>query len=708
VLGDFGGATFSYNGITSTFVKRDGTFHVSTDGPDGKLHDYRIEYTFGVHPLQQYLVALRGGRYQALGIAWDSRPRSRGGQRWFHLYPDENIAHDDELHWTGPSQNWNFMCADCHSTHLQKNYDPHADRFRTTWAALNVSCEACHGPGSAHVRAAEPRAHAGRSPEGTGRGLQDLQAPPDLLVRLEDASGGDWRFEPGAATASPTRSRAGEGDLQVEICARCHARRTRFSDDDWPGRPLLDSYLPALLEEGLYYADGQIQDEVYEYGSFRQSRMYQAGVVCSDCHEPHGLGLRAPGDQVCRRCHAPAVFAAPGHHFHRADSAGASCIGCHMPARTYMLVDPRLDHSIRVPRPDLSVELGTPSACNQCHIEKGPMWAADAAAKWWPGRRSQPHYGQALQAGRLGAPGAEEALIRLATDGSRPAVVRATAVALLGGYPSSATLQALHGAARDADAQIRHAAAGAMGAFPLARRLDLAKPMLGDPVRLVRIEAARAIADASRSALSETEQRALARGIEGYVAAQQTNSDRAFARVNLGNLRLQLGDMAAAEAEYRSAMRLEPRSPAGYVNLADLYRAQGREEDCRSVLQAALQAVPRSAEVHHAYGLFLVRQGQRAQAIEAFARAVRLQPRNARFAYVYAVALHDAGESASAVAVLEDARRRRPYDRDLLYALATIHRDRGAGETALRYARELAALAPHDASIRQLVEALER
>src|SRR6185436_19298303 len=155
VLGNFASAKFMYAAITSTFSRRDGKFFVNTDGPDGKLGNFEIKYTFGVRPLQQYLIELPGGRMQALGIAWDSRPKAQGGQRWFHLYPGQNLKAGDPLHWTGVQQNWNFQCAECHSTDLRKNFDATTGIFHTTWAEVNVACEACHGPGSNHVAWAE-------------------------------------------------------------------------------------------------------------------------------------------------------------------------------------------------------------------------------------------------------------------------------------------------------------------------------------------------------------------------------------------------------------------------------------------------------------------------------------------------------------------------------------------------------------------------
>ena len=179
VLGDFSGTRFDHMGVRSEFFRRDGKFIVRTDGPDGQLADFEVRHTFGVYPLQQYLLELPGGRLQALSIAWDARPREAGGQRWFHLYPDERIDHRDELHWTGRQQNWNFMCADCHSTNLQKNYDAASNSYATSWSEISVGCESCHGPGSEHVRLAG-----------------DGQGPAGLTVALDERRGATWTIDP--------------------------------------------------------------------------------------------------------------------------------------------------------------------------------------------------------------------------------------------------------------------------------------------------------------------------------------------------------------------------------------------------------------------------------------------------------------------------------------------------------------------------------
>lgn len=374
VLGNFQDTAFDHAGVRSRFFRRNGKFFVETEGADGNPAAFEVKYTFGVDPLQRYLVEFPDGRLQVLSIAWDSRPIGQGGQRWFNLYPNERIGHGDRLHWTRLDQNWNFMCAECHSMGVKKNYDAAADRFATTWAEISVGCEACHGQGSRHVAWAR----------GLGSfwsmGKADL---PDkgLLAGFSERRNTSWL--PDARTGNATRSSPPPAlRTEVEACGRCHGRRGQLSEDWVPGRTLTDTHAVLPLARGLYQADGQMLDEVYNYGSFKQSKMFAAGVTCSDCHEPHSTKLRAGAEGVCGQCHAPEKYAAATHHHHEGADAKPSCVSCHMPARSYMVVDRRHDHSFRIPRPDLSQKHGTPNACNDCHTDKASEWAASAIDRW--------------------------------------------------------------------------------------------------------------------------------------------------------------------------------------------------------------------------------------------------------------------------------------------------------------------------------------
>jgi predicted CXXCH cytochrome family protein len=696
VSGDFNGARFTYGGVTSTFFRRDGKFVVRTDGPDGKLADYDIKYTFGTEPLQQYLIEFPDGRLQALGIAWDTRARAQGGQRWFHLYPGRNVTHQDELHWTRPSQNWNYMCAECHSTAVRKNYDPKTRRFATTYAEVNVACEACHGPGSAHVAWARREGDWQRLDGGT----------KGLAVALDERRGVTWTIsaKTGNAQRAPTRQTTRE----VETCGRCHARRGQFSEDYVPGRPLGDTHRVALLEDRLYYPDGQIQDEVYEYGSFLQSEMFHQGVTCSDCHDPHTLKLRGSGGPVCLGCHTEQKYATPSHHFHPVGSRGADCVGCHMPTTTYMVIDPRHDHSFRVPRPDLSVKLGVPNPCTRCHADRSAEWAVKQVETWYGhSPLGFQRYAEALGTASIGAPGASDLLEAVARDGDQPAIARASALARLRERPGPGALAAIRAALKDRSPLVRRAAAGSLEAPDPTLRVALLAPLLDDPVREVRMEAARALASTPRDRLTDVQRAALDRGLAEYVAAQQFNAERPESHVNLGLLYVAQARLAEAEAALRAALDVDPRFVPASVNLADLYRATGRDREGEPVLRAALERDPRSAPAHHALGLLLVRQKRMADALPELEAAARLAPESARYGYVYAVALHGTGRPKEATEALQRVLARHPHDRDTLSALVGYSREAGNSRQALAYARQLVLLEPGNAELRQLVVRLE-
>jgi predicted CXXCH cytochrome family protein len=405
VLGDFRDARFTDGAVTSAFSRDPNGYTVRTDGPDGRLADFRVKYTFGVYPLQQYLIEMPDGRVQALSVAWDARPREQGGQRWFHLYPGQGIEHTSELHWSGLQQNWNFMCADCHSTNVRKGYDAASNRYATTWSEIDVSCEACHGPASRHVSWA-------RKP----RWLTALLWKDDGLgAPLAERRGVAWTID--STTGTARRSAPPRAHTDVETCAPCHSRRVQVAGGYTAGAPLYDHYVPSLVMPGLYHADGQQRDEVYTYGSFAQSRMYHAGVTCADCHDPHTQRLRAEGNALCARCHAAARFDAPTHTFHAAASESGRCVACHMPATTYMQVDARRDHSLRVPRPDLSVSLGVPNPCTECHTGHSAQWAADALrARLGRNARGFQQFAEAFAAHERGTAGTDSALQTVFAD----------------------------------------------------------------------------------------------------------------------------------------------------------------------------------------------------------------------------------------------------------------------------------------------------
>ena len=701
VRGDFKDASFDNYSVHSRFFRKDGKFLVETDGPDGALATFEVKYTFGVYPLQQYLVEFPDGRVQALPIAWDSRPKEKGGQRWFHLYPNEEIKHDDVLHWTKLNQNWNFMCAECHSTDVHKNYDAANDRYATTFSEIDVGCEACHGAGSRHVGWAQERQRWSLfgKPDDPSMGLAEhLSERRDATWTRDPATGNSNR------SSTPRTLRA-----EVETCGLCHARRGEFSDAWAPGQWLSDTHSVSPLSPGLYHADGQMLDEVYNYGSFKQSKMFAAGVTCSDCHDPHSAKLRVPGDGVCLQCHSSDKYASVAHHQHAQVNPPLSCASCHMPTRTYMVVDPRHDHSLRIPRPDLSVKLGTPDVCNDCHTDKSADWAAAAIERWHgPNRKGFQTYAEAFHAARSDQSDAAKLLAVVAADKNAPAIARATALTELAPLVSPSNISLARAGLTDPDPMVRIGALDMLGGMPPAQSWPLASPLLSDPVRGVRIQAASLLAAVPAASQPPADRERFERAANEFIAAQRFNADRPESRSALGSFLVKRGRTADAEVEYKAALRLSPQYATAAVNLADLYRGTGRETDGETVLRAAIALSPQDAGLHHALGLTLVRLKRTDEALAELRRAAELDPGQARYAYVYAVGLHSAARVDDAVAVLKQSLERHPGDRDTLQALMTFTRDSGDLSSALGYAERLARIEPADRNLAAIVEDLRR
>ncbi len=694
VLGDFNHASFNNNGVTSTFFRDGSKFMVRTDGPDGALHDYEIGYTFGVYPLQQYLIAMPGGRLQALGIAWDTRARENGGQRWFFLYPGQKITARDSRHWTGLDQNWNYMCADCHSTNLRKNYDARTRTFSTSYAEIDVSCEACHGPGSNHVSWAKKQ-----------RDWQKLDASQGLTIALDERKGVAWLIDP--ATGNARRSSPRQSEQEIETCARCHSRRGEIHEDYVHGQPVGDDYRVALLDEDRYFPDGQIKEEDYEYGSFVQSKMFHAGVTCSDCHEPHTSRLRAEGNNVCMQCHSAQKYDSPTHHFHKMGSAGARCVECHMPTRTYMVVDARRDHSIRIPRPELSVKLGTPNACTNCHTDKSAQWASDFVNKWY-GHAPQgfQRFAETLNAGSVGTPGARQSLERLVADREQPAIARATALSILAAYVPAPNDEAVRAGVGDDWSLVRRASAHALSNTEPSSSANALAPLLSDPVRAVRIEAAEVLAGLPTNTLPADAAAAFSRATDEYIASQRLNADRPEALMNLGLLYARQNHLHKAEAELKTALSIDPSFAPGAVNLADLYRAQNKDDDGERVLREAISHSPDDASLEEALGLLMVRQKRGLQALNLLGAAARGDPGNARYAYVYAIALNDAGKTGDGIETLENSIKAHPYDHDSLAAIANFLEQSGDPAKALTYANRLNELEPNNPQVQLMLKEL--
>jgi predicted CXXCH cytochrome family protein len=585
-------------------------------------------------------------------------------------------------------------CAECHSTNLKKGYDTVTDSYKTTFNEINVACEACHGPASQHLKWAK---QAPSTSSGDDKGL---------AIKLQSQWQEAWSFSDKDVIAH--RKQPASNTL-MNTCWACHSRRSTLTEGSKPGLPLEETHHPALLTQPTYYADGQQRDEDYTWGSFRQSKMFQNGVTCMDCHEPHSLKLRAEGNSLCTRCHNAEKFDTEKHHFHKQNTKDAQCIACHAPEQNYMVNDGRHDHSFRLPRPDLSQTLASPNACTQCHQKQKPEWAASMMDKWY-GKdwRKRAHFGTTLQAGAKLGIKALPALLELAQNQASPTIVRATAIALIKPLMSPELLTFARLQLKDADPSVRIAGLGLIEFADPINRILSASLLLTDPIRGVRIEAARVLADVPDSQIAGGRVESRKSALSEYHDYLKLNADWPTENVNLGNLYLRQGKIEAAITAYQRAIMLDLKFRGAYVNLADAYRQQGRDDEGEKQLRKGLSLSPDAADLHHALGLLLVRKGDKSTALQEFAKASKLAPADARYAYVYGIALNSIGKQREALSALKAADTHNPNNLQLLSALISILRESGDIKAALVYAHKVAKVLPDNEEIKQLIVELER
>lgn len=652
VKGDFNDSRFTYNGITSRFYRKDGDFYVQTDNAAGELEAFKVTHTFGTYPLQQYLIDFPDGRKQVLGIIWDTRPKAEGGQRWYHLFPDSpSMSHgepavtsEDPLHWTGIYFNWNSRCASCHSTHLEKNYAPATNRYDTRWAEISVGCEACHGPASAHLDWARKPQESTQAHAGFGVSLVN----PGIWKAVQDIAQG----KPSVAMLKHSGPRA---EVQMQQCASCHSRRLEIGQPE-PRISYYDTHQLSLIEPPLYHADGQVRDEVFEWGSFLQSKMYQAGVTCTNCHDPHSSQLKAEGNALCTQCHAAALFDRPEHHHHQPQSTGSACVNCHMPSTTFMGVDARRDHSFRIPRPAQSAAVGAPNACTQCHSEQKPAWAQAHIDGWLQasGRTLAEHpFAEAFHAADSGRSDVGPQLLRIAEDESLPAIVRGSAIARHARAHNPQSVEALGKLLNAPEPLIRLGALRAMNSLPPQLRYQLLAPHLGEQVVSLRVEMARLLAGLDLTQLGAPQQAQLQSLFDDFIEAADYNAEMPESLIALGQFQIERKQYDAAETALEQAVSVAPRHEDALLNLADFYRRTSRDAAAAPLLERALAAAPNSAAAHYAMGLFHVRQQDYAAAAQTLRQSTELAPANPRYAYTYALSLDKLARTSEAVAFLQ-------------------------------------------------------
>jgi predicted CXXCH cytochrome family protein len=613
---------------------------------------FALDRVIGVNPLIQFLAPEKDGRFQVTELAFDPHKRE-----WFDIYGDEDRKPGEWGHWTGRGMTWNQMCAACHNTRLRKNYDPATDTYSTSMAERSVGCESCHGAMGDHVKWQKPRPQPAKN--------------DPTLRKLDKAK-------------------------TMDTCGSCHARRSDITGEFTPGESFHDHYLLTVPDESdLYFADGQVREENYEYTSFMSSKMSAAGVWCMDCHEPHGAKAKAQDNALCMRCHATPLPGAPKiieatHMFHAVGKGGSKCVDCHMPQTTYMQRHARRDHGFTIPDPLLTQQFGIPNACNRCHTDKDAAWALGFVEKWYGKRmeRGSRARAQTIAAARRGQTNAVPQLLQLARE-ENIAVWRASATRLLADFPSSAVKSALLERAADTNALVRASAAHALAPFAQAQdaeALAAEQKLLTDSVRAVRIEAAWAL-----HATLETNSTAG----RDLLASLEFNCDQPAGAAQLGTFYLNRGDSQAALPWFEKAVAWDQHSAALRDSLAVCYSALGRVADAVRELEIACTNAPRDALLRYRLGLALSEAGQLQEAIRALENSVKLDPQLASGWYNLGLGYSQTDRTEEALAALLRAESieanspRAPYARaTILTRLGRMDEARRAVQRALEIRRD--------------------
>ena len=654
VSGNFNDAELNSDGVTSKFFKRDGKYFINTDGDDGKNHDYEVKYTFGYYPLQQYLVEFPGGRMQVPRVSYNVVKKE-----WFNQYKDQQIHHRDWLHWTHQSQNWNSMCATCHSTGLKRNFNEETDSYHTTYSNLTVSCESCHGMGKNHAE----------------------------YIKTEDYQNGNK-----VKGSYLVLNKGQKNTEELSACIQCHARRTELSAHVIPSTEALDNFIPTVPTTENYFPDGQFRDENYEFGSFTQSKMFHQGVKCSNCHNPHTGKIAFEGNKMCLQCHQPR-YDSPQHYFHAENTEASQCVNCHMQSRTYMGADVRRDHSFRIPRPDQSVKYKTPNACTQCHTGKKDQWAADAIVKWYGPERKH-NYTDELLPGSLLDQNSFVHLNKLLRDTSVTATIRATAINYLGQIASEESMNAIKDFLHDSSAIVRNEAVSSFSNFPPERWVSNVTPLLNDPVRAVRVSAANALSGVSQTEFDPNQITSFASAHSELMEFLHLQSDFAVGSVGLGDYYYKTGDNQNAEKYYLRSLKIDSLANYGRINLSSIYNSQGQNDKALASLNEAIKIDPANPRLSYNLALLYVELGKNDKALKYFDDTEKLKFDYDKFYYNYGLFLQQVGNNKKADVVFSEGLKRYPYSEQLNYGAAYFYLKLNKKESAIECIRKLKQINP--------------
>jgi predicted CXXCH cytochrome family protein len=650
---------------TSQARLTNGQFQVVTRGFGGDSQVFQAQRVIGVDPLRQVLIPERGGRLQVGELAFDSRHPG-----WFDIYGEDDRQPGEWGHWTGRGMTWNTMCAACHNTRLRKHYQESTDSYATSMAEMGVGCEACHGP------------------------MGDHNA---------------WQAKHPTQKGDPTIRRL-DRDQMLSLCASCHSRRAELTGDFIPGQSFYDHFALTIPDDtDLFYPDGQVRDEDYEFTAFLGSRMRAAGVRCVDCHEPHSSKTRLPGNSLCLSCHAtpvpPALKIDPATHSHHpAGDRGDNCVDCHMPQTVYMQRHPRHDHGFTIPDPLLTKQLGIPNACTRCHSDQTTEWLITAVDKWYGARMERPARARAqvIAHARTGGTNYAPDLLRL-LRGETNSLWRVVSANLLRHWASDPSVTAaLLARASDPDPLVRSMSVRALE--PLAQSggqpVQLAlRSRLDDPVRSVRVDAAWAL----HSSLDTNS--TAGQDLLNYF---RHSGDQPSGALQHGVFLMDRGDLVGAMVYFRRAVNWDTNSAPSHNALAVALSMEGKSDEAVQELQIACRLAPRDADLRFKLGLALSEVGKADAARAALEEAVKLEPQFAQAWYNLGLAWNAAGNTESALESLSRAETIDTTSAQIPYARATILARLGRAEEARAAARRALQIQPSYSDAAGLLQTLAK
>lgn len=598
--------TYAADGIEYQFSKSDSVYQVQIT-ESGKSHTYNVAYTFGWHPLQQYLLQTENGKFQTLRASWDTDKNI-----WFHQNAGTIVEPHDWLSWSKGGQNWNTMCSSCHSTHVEKNYDAVKDSYHTTYKEINVACESCHGPGRDHLQALD----------------SDRKDPYSQLVSASHKE-------------------------KTDNCATCHARRTMLEDTGDPKKDFLNRYFPQTLNNAFYEQDGQIKEEDFVYGSFLSSKMHRNHVTCTNCHNPHSGQLKAQGNDLCLQCHDNS-YTTNQHTHHPENSEGSQCINCHMDGKMYMGNDYRRDHSFRIPRPDQSVKFGTSNACNSCHSDKDARWASKNVVGWF-GKDRAYHFSDDLIPGSNLEKHAMIHLNNLVINDSIPEIIRATALDYVQQSVSPDATNILLNALDDKSNLVRQKAYAGLIFFPKEYKERYGMVGINDPIKSVRIMAFRSVVGVDPQVLDPRMENTWKKVHAEYLDYLKANSDFPTGQIMFGEYYQTIGQPNQAISSYELALKMDSLLMDGYTNLAILYSGKNDLNSVDKILKQGLVHFPESAEFLYFMGLNQGALGNTALQMDYLKWAYSIAPLNPKYGYNYILTLYQHDKKEDAYKILMEA-----------------------------------------------------